>query len=36
LRTSHFVMLDDPGAFFAVIDDFLIEHPRGARRRPES
>jgi pimeloyl-ACP methyl ester carboxylesterase len=35
-RTGHFVMLDDPPAFFAAIDDFLLEHPRGARRRPES
>jgi pimeloyl-ACP methyl ester carboxylesterase len=35
-RTGHFVMFDDPAKFFAVIDDFLREHPRGAPRRPES
>lgn len=29
--TGHFVMLDDPAAFFAVVDDFLIEHPRRER-----
>ncbi len=34
--TGHFVMIDDPPAFFAVIDDFLIKHPRDAHRRPES
>ncbi|HEX8109369.1 MAG TPA: alpha/beta hydrolase [Kofleriaceae bacterium] len=34
--TGHFVMIDDPPAFFAVIDDFLIKHPRGAHRLPES
>lgn len=33
--TGHFVMIDDPPAFFAVIDDFLIKHPRGAHRAPE-
>jgi len=27
--TGHFVMLDDPARFFAVVDDFLIKHPRG-------
>ncbi|HEX3757411.1 MAG TPA: alpha/beta hydrolase [Kofleriaceae bacterium] len=27
--TGHFVMLDDPPAFNAVLDDFLIKHPRG-------
>jgi pimeloyl-ACP methyl ester carboxylesterase len=30
--TGHFVMIDDPPAFFAVVDDFLIQHPR--RDRP--
>jgi pimeloyl-ACP methyl ester carboxylesterase len=35
-RTGHFVMLDDPAAFLTVVDDFLIKHPRGAHRRPES
>jgi pimeloyl-ACP methyl ester carboxylesterase len=35
-RTGHFVMFDDPAAFLAVIDDFLIKHRRGARHRPES
>lgn len=34
--TGHFVMLDDPAAFFAVVDDFLIKHPRGGHRRPDS
>lgn len=32
--TGHFVMLDDPAAFFAVVDDFLINHPRGAHHPP--
>lgn len=32
--TGHFVMLDDPAAFFAVVDDFLIQHPR-VQRPPE-
>lgn len=27
-RTGHFVMIDDPPAFFAVVDDFLIQHSR--------
>jgi N-formylmaleamate deformylase len=35
-HTGHFVMFDDPAAFLAVIDDFLIKHRRGARHRPES
>jgi pimeloyl-ACP methyl ester carboxylesterase len=34
-RTGHFVMIDDPPAFFAVVDDFLIKHPRRAHP-PES
>lgn len=33
-HTGHFVMLDDPAAFFAVVDDFLIKHPR-VHRPPE-
>lgn len=33
-RSGHFVMLDDPPAFFAAVDDFLIQHPRGAHRPP--
>jgi pimeloyl-ACP methyl ester carboxylesterase len=32
--TGHFVMLDDPAGFFAVVDDFLIKHPR-MHRPPE-
>jgi N-formylmaleamate deformylase len=33
-ETGHFVMLDDPPAFFAVLDHFLARHAR--HRRPSS
>jgi pimeloyl-ACP methyl ester carboxylesterase len=34
-RTRHFVMLDEPRAFLAVLDAFLTAHPREVMRRSD-
>ncbi|MBX3162731.1 MAG: alpha/beta hydrolase, partial [Deltaproteobacteria bacterium] len=35
-RAKHFVMFDDPPAFFRAIDKFLADHPAKKKRKPAS